>query len=123
MLCIPLSKLQIWYFFINFLINNLNNAIFFLIIFFFINKLQIYIVVFISFLKQYTYVSYLIVNELPKGLLLGYNVIHPPLFYLSLIFGISFIFEKLNNVKVVNTLIIGLFGILLGGIWGLGNSI
>lgn len=121
--CIPFNKLQIWYFFINFLINNLNNTIFFFIIFFFINKLHVHTIVFISFLKQYAYVSYLFASELPKGLLLGYNVIHPPLFYLSLIFGISFIFEKLNNIKSINTLIVGLFGILLGGIWGLGNSI
>lgn len=123
LLKVPFNKIQIWYFFVNFLINNLGNTIFFLILFFCVTRLQIRSIFVLCFLKYYTFIHYTIVDELPSGLIIGYNVIHPLLFYLSIILGISLFLEKLFSLKITNILLIGFFGILLGGTWGLGNSI
>ena len=60
-----------------------------------------------------------------KQLIVGYNSIHPFLFYLSLtLSGLTFLkvehFAKINNNVLLFCITIAL---LLGGYWGLGNSV
>lgn len=63
--------------------------------------------------------------NIPSQLLIGYNNIHPFLFYFSFIFGLMSIIwvRRSYCLKLYNIFLMASFALLLGGLWGLGNSV
>lgn len=117
------SKLQLLYLFIL----NINNFwwnylfIFLIICLFYYNKRVNIIISYFIF----QVISYKVnLKFIPTTLYIGYNNIHPPLFYFSLIIGISyFLYNRWINIKLSTIFIFSFITLMLGGLWGLGNSV
>jgi len=116
-------NLQLLYLFILNINNFWWNYLFVLLIiclFYYDKKINILISYFL-----FQIISYKVnIKLIPTTLYIGYNNIHPPLFYFSLVAGIGYflynrwIFLKLNNIFIFSFLTL-----MLGGLWGLGNSV
>lgn len=79
---------------------------------------------FFFFLSFYLYLNILKINYIPNNLLMGYNNIHPLLFYNILIFfNINFYNESLIYIKKQLIVYFSIFTLLLGGLWGMSNSV
>lgn len=115
--------MQLWYLFISFLITSVNNNFFILFSLSFFFKLPIIILLLFIFFKHKIFLSLVDFFVIPKSLIVGLNVVHPPLFYLSFFFGLLKFKNSLFSVKFFNIWMISSFTLLLGGFWGLGNSV
>lgn len=117
--------LQFHYKIIAYLINTYYNFFFVCCLYFFFSNLNTrLLIILFFFIKFKVHTSFISFNLIPSALLLGYNVIHPVLFYFSIIFGIV-LFTKPKEVVAptsFNLFIISTFCLLLGGLWGVGNS-
>lgn len=65
-----------------------------------------------------------IIKLIPTSLYIGYNNIHPILFYISFILGVFYwLNNKFINVDIFKIFLLSFIALSLGGLWGLGNSI
>lgn len=120
------SKHQIFYSYVYYLNHQWFNylIIFFLVIIFFKNIKVLYSIVF-SFFFFCTSFKKITVYKIPAALALGYNNVHPPLLYLGLVlfFICNFLFETGVVCKKITHIGLVVFTLLLGSLWGLGNSV
>lgn len=120
------SVLQYWYKVVSYLIKTYSNLFFIYSCISFLQKSHIYIYLGIfTFIKFTFFVDSVIINNIPSQLMIGYNNIHPFLFYLSFICGF-FILTRIRCFYIVSifyVFVLATFALLLGGLWGLGNSI
>lgn len=120
-----INRFNFWYFFSGNLNVTLSNWLIITCITLFIIKFNNKFFFFIFFFLS---ARYLVKNSnllIPWELIVGFNSWHPPLFYASLLLTIlsAVSCEKFVHVRstlIISTLIITL---LLGGYWGLGNSV
>lgn len=113
---------QPWYNFIASLVNVYDNSLFIVLLVSFFTKLfKVFICVLTSDLFDLT--SYYAKAIIPTQLSIGYNVIHPVLFYTSFIAIFSIYFNNIFFFKIKSIWYISSIALLLGGLWGLGNSV
>lgn len=117
-------KNQVWFSLILNLTKNWFNVFFcFTIVFFLVQRWSIFIYVYLY--KFVIFTIFVKKKLITTQLLMGFNNIHPILFYIS--FFLLFIsygdIETIFFIKRLNNLMIGVFALLLGGWWGLGNSV
>lgn len=113
---------QLWYSFISSLINVYDNSLFvILLISFFTRLLRLLICILTCDIFDLT--SHLIKVTIPPQLSIGYNVIHPVLFYSSFIIIASIYFNNIFFFKIKSIWYTSVVALLLGGLWGLGNSV
>lgn len=120
------SVLQYWYKVVSYLIKTYSNLFFIYSCISFLKKsyIHFYLATFM-FIKFNFFVDNLIILSIPSQLMIGYNNIHPFLFYFSFICGcLTLIYIRcFYIISIFNIFILATFALLLGGLWGLGNSI
>lgn len=118
-----LFKLQLWYTFTTLLVNSTNNILFIFFSIAIFSKLNISILIFFFIFKYKLFIYTSDPTLISKSLIVGLNVIHPPLFYLCFFLGSIKFFESLFFCKFINIFVCASVALLLGGLWGLGNSV
>lgn len=79
---------------------------------------------FFFFLSFFLYLSNLKLKYIPITLLVGYNNVHPLLFYITLILFFNTLYIECFFIsKKLNIFFLSTFTLILGGLWGVGNSV
>lgn len=113
---------QPWYTFIASLVNVYDNSLFVILLTSFFTRLCP-LINWLFVHSIYDLTSYTIKSSIPPQLSIGYNSIHPVLFYISFIIISSIYFNNIFFFKIKTFWVIGAIALLLGGLWGLGNSV
>lgn len=120
------SSLQYDYKIVAYLIKTYSNIFLLYSFVLFLKNTNLYYYLFtFFFFKFYFFTDCLTIFTIPAQLLVGYNNIHPFLFYFSFVFGILTL-TQMRNVyifNIFNIFFLASVALLLGGLWGLGNSI
>lgn len=118
-------KYQGLYLLISYLNHKYFNYFILFLVFNFLYKYHNYFFIIIVYFFYYTINLYsLKIQLIPTSLLVGLNNIHPLLFYFSFIFYLFFIFRIFTfNLKLINIFYLSCVSLILGGYWGLGNSV
>lgn len=117
-------KYQGLYLLISYLNHKYFNYFIIYLIFSFLYKYYNNFFLFIFFLYHTVNLYVVKVQTIPITLLMGLNNIHPPLFYISFILFLSFICRIYTfSFKTLNILYLAAISLILGGFWGLGNSV
>jgi len=116
-------KTGLWYNFTASLVNSTLNFLIVLLFVMFFYKIFTRLLLFTLFIKSFPFIHKYSILVIPQQLLIGYNVIHPPLFYVSFLVIIFSIVESQVFFRVIYIMLCGFLALLLGGVWGLGNTV
>ena len=113
---------QLWYF----LTKNLNNSLFNYFYSFFVSNffgIAFYqdLIYFLSSFYESKLTRYYHFELINSALLVGYNSIHPPLFYIFLWIILSLSFEE-RSITLKSLFFLGFIILYWGSLWGVGNA-
>ena len=88
-------------------------------------KLRNFLIFFLIYVNSVSCINIYASNTVPHQLLIGFNSWHPMLFYFTLILSLLSLFklEPSLHIKRKYVISLGVVALLLGGYWGLGNSV